>query len=339
MIENFPDYSYIWDIDSEAVQASIPRTVNEIVRHKNIACSISGGADSDIMLDIVSRIDSDKKVKYVFFNTGIEMEATLRHLDYLEDRYGITIERLSPKMKVGSAVRKVGYPFLSKKISDYIGRLQKYNFDWSDRSYEELIKEYPKCKVALRWWCNKWGEGSSFNIEKTPFLKEFMISNPPTIKFSHKCCNCGKKEPANTYKKKNEIELTLIGIRKAEGGARSSAYKSCMSDGIHGLQHFPLFWFKDEDKKAYEEACGIVHSDAYTVYGCERTGCAGCPFGSKFEDELKMLEEHEPKLAMAVKNIFGPSYEYTRAYRKFREERKAEEEKKKESESGQTSLY
>jgi predicted phosphoadenosine phosphosulfate sulfurtransferase len=31
--------------------------------YKNILCSISGGSDSDVMLDIIYRIDKDKKVK------------------------------------------------------------------------------------------------------------------------------------------------------------------------------------------------------------------------------------------------------------------------------------
>src|SRR5699024_1515327 len=112
---------------------------------------------------------------------------------------------------------------------------------------------------------------------------------------------------------------------------------------VSGLKHFPLFWFKDEDKKAYEDACDIVHSDAYTVYGCKRTGCAGCPFGSGFEDELKMLEKYEPQLYKAVCNIFGPAYEYTRAYRAFRDQKKKEAQEAKEKaereESGQLSMF
>lgn len=337
------EYGYIYGIDSEAVQSGVPRTYAEIVGHDNIACSISGGADSDIMLDIVSRLDSKKKVHYVFFDTGIEMRATLKHLDYLENRYGITIERVKSKVSIGAAVKKVGYPFFSKQISVHIGRLQDHGFKFEDRPFDELIKEYPRCMGALKWWCNEWGENSQFNIEKQPYLKEFMIQNPPTFRISSKCCDCGKKEPANTYRAKNAIELTLIGLRKAEGGVRSTTYKSCMSDGIHGLQHFPLFWFKDEDKQAYEDACGIVHSDAYTVYGCKRTGCAGCPFASGFEDELKMLEKYEPQLYKAVCNIFGPAYEYTRAYRAFRDQKKKEAQEAKEKaereESGQLSMF
>lgn len=181
-----------------------------------------------------------------------------------------------------------------------------------------MYKKYPKCKGALKWWCNQWGENSQLNIEKNRFLKEFIIQNPPDFKISNKCCNHAKKNPLNNYRKKNNIELTLVGIRKAEGGARSMIYKSCMSDGVHGLQHFPLFWFKDLDKKIYENKFNITHSDAYTVYGCKRTGCAGCPFGSGFEGELDMLKQYESQLYKAVCNIFSPSYEYTRAYRKFK---------------------
>ena len=33
-----------------------------------------------------------------------------------------------------------------------------------------------------------------------------------------------------------------------------------------------------------------------------------------------MLNQFEPKLGNAVSHIFGPSYEYTRAYREFKKE-------------------
>jgi len=55
-----------------------------------------------------------------------------------------------------------------------------------------------------------------------------------------------------------------------------------------------------------------------TEYGFKRTGCAGCPFNSKFDKDLEVLRKHEPKLAKAAENIFGDSYEYSRGYKKFR---------------------
>ena len=63
----------------------------------------------------------------------------------------------------------------------------------------------------------------------------------------------------------------------------------------------------------------------YTKYGFKRTGCCGCPYGSKCEEELKQLEPYEPMLVKAAKNIFGESYEYKRKYLEFKENKKKEE--------------
>ena len=47
--------------------------------------SLSGGADSDDMLDLLLRTCEDKdKLKFVWFNTGIEYNATKEHLNLLE---------------------------------------------------------------------------------------------------------------------------------------------------------------------------------------------------------------------------------------------------------------
>ena len=56
----------------------------------------------------------------------------------------------------------------------------------------------------------------------------------------------------------------------------------------------------------------------YTEYGLKRTGCCGCPYGKDNSFELKVLEEHEPKLYKAVSNIFKDSYEYTKLYQEFK---------------------
>lgn len=61
--------------------------------YKKILCSISGGADSDVMLDIIWKCDIHSKVDYVWFDTGLEYQATKDHLKYLEGKYGIEIIR------------------------------------------------------------------------------------------------------------------------------------------------------------------------------------------------------------------------------------------------------
>ena len=146
----------------------------------NIVVSISGGADSDRMLDLIERIGYDKgTVRYVFFDTGMEYKATKEHLDTLEIKYGIKIDHIKAKIPVALACRRYGVPFLSKTVSQYIYRLQKHNFTWEDAPFDVLYKKFPRCKAALRWWCNAWPQNSKDNINRHRFLKEFMILNPP----------------------------------------------------------------------------------------------------------------------------------------------------------------
>ena len=62
-------------------------------QYKTIFCSISGGSDSDVMMDIIYKVDVNKKVTYVWFDTGLEYEATKRHIEYLEKKYDVKIMR------------------------------------------------------------------------------------------------------------------------------------------------------------------------------------------------------------------------------------------------------
>lgn len=294
--------------------------------YKNIACSVSGGADSDIMIDICEKI-KPHGVRYVWFDTGIEYQATKDHLKYLEDHYDIAIERERALTPVPVSNKKYGQPFLSKYVAQMINRLQDHNFDWKDEPFEEAIKRYPNCKSALKWFNNKYGSEnytySRFNIRAQKYLREYLIAHPPEFKISDKCCKGAKKDVSKHYIKENHIDLMLVGIRKAEGGVRAGAYKNCFSNtGKYEScnQYRPLFWFSDADRKKYEDLFNIKHSRCYSEYGLKRTGCAGCPYDRKFEDSLKTLEEHEPKLYKAATSIFQNSYEYTRQYRKFRKE-------------------
>lgn len=291
--------------------------VNSDIYNK-ISCAISGGADSDVMLDICYKCDNDGKIVYVWCDTGLEYEATKEHLKYLEEKYNIEIVRTKAIKPIPTSCREHGQPFLSKRASDYIQRLQRHNFKFTNESFNDLYKKYPKCKTALRWWCNDYGEGSSFNISRNKWLKEFMVINPPQFNISDKCCKYAKKDVMKKFLKENPVDLHIVGLRKAEGGLRATAYKSCFDDNVDTYDNYrPLFWYKDEDKMEYENSCNIIHSKCYTEYGLRRTGCAGCPFGKDFEQELQIIEQHEPKLYKAVNKIFKDSYEYTRKYREF----------------------
>lgn len=329
---------------------------------ETILCSISGGADSDIVLDICTRCDRLKRIVYVFFNTGLESEATHRHLDFLEKKYNITILRKRPEKPIPLAVNLYGIPFLSKNVSEYMSRLQKYGFQWEDEPLENLLEKYCKkadtelaeqlekdtshgisvkwvkynrnwykgCVSALMWWCNakkaNGQEPSMFDIDHNPGLKEFIIANPPTFKISNKCCKYAKKDLIHNMIKETDCKLEIIGVRKAEGGSRVAAYKNCYSCNNDSTdQYRPIFWYSDKDKEEYNKYCGVQNSDCYEVYGMKRTGCAGCPYALGLTEELEIFEKYEPKLYKAINHVFRPSYEYTAKYKAFQKERKKKE--------------
>lgn len=328
-------------------------------KYEKIVCSISGGSDSDVMLDICTKCDKDNKIEYVWFDTGLEYQATKNHLKYLEEKYGINIMPYKAIKPIPLTCKQYGQPFLSKQVSEFMQRLQKYNFKWESDDFDILIKKYcieisnenafkngkikngvkeykgkyyRGCVSALLWWCNKYKKGSKFNVSYNKWLKEFIIENPPEFKISNTCCKYAKKDVVHKLLSDFEYDLNIVGIRKSEGGARSSAYKSCFDENGKSKKNTydnyrPLFWYKNSDKEEYDKHYEITHSLCYTEYGLKRTGCCCCPYGRDFEYELKITKEYEPKLFTAVNNIFGDSYEYTRKYKEFCKEMDGGEKK------------
>ena len=299
-------------------------------KYSSIICSISGGSDSDILLDLCTKIDKRNIIQYVFFETGIEYSATREHIKFLEEKYNIQIHTCRPRRPVPVCCKEFGQPFLSKQVSEWIARLQSHNFQWEDGDFETLYERYPNCKAALRWWCDKWGTRengniSSYSIHYNKYLKDFMMENPPDFRISNKCCIYAKKDVAHKAIKMLNADLNIIGVRRYEGGARATAYKTCFSFGKGGVDQYRLiFWYKNEDKEFCNEVLNIQNSRFYTEYGLQRTGCAGCPYGRNVEEELNILREYEPNLYKAVNVIFGDSYEYTRKYREYVAKRLAE---------------
>ena len=328
----------ILNTDNFAILDGYAKAQAVIQRHNTAICSISGGSDSDIMLDILHNVDENGKVTYVWFDTGLEYTATKEHLDFLEQKYGIEIKRIKPDKPIPTCVKQYGVPFLSKYVSEQMMRLQAHGFQWEDEPLEVLLQKYPRCKTALQWWCGERYSDkdgvqkiSRYSITRNRFLKEFIMQNPPDFPISNKCCEYAKKIPAKRIIKELDADLDITGIRQAEGGIRSANFKTCFSaSNSKGCDTYrPIFWYLDGDKRAYEEHFGIQHSRCYTEYGLRRTGCVGCPFSKHINDELAIIEKYEPNLYKAAMHLFGKSYEYTAKYRAFVKEMKAKEKEAK----------
>lgn len=308
------------NIMNERIQQAMELTKDTLLNYKmqgkTVSCSVSGGADSDILIDLCERL-VPHYVNYVFFDTGIEYQATKNHLEFLEKKYNITIHKEKAKIPVPLGNKRYGIPFLSKQVSEYIHRLQIHNFDWNLLTYEENLQRYPKCKTALRWWCNAAGEKSAFNINRNVWLKEFLVKNPPTFPISPRCCEGAKKNPNKNYMKTHTHSLSIVGIRQAEQGARTFVHKGQFQEEEHYTAFYPIYYFTDADRKIYENEFDIVHSQCYTEYGLKRTGCAGCPFGREYNFEREVIKMYEPKLHKAIENMWSEVYEYTNKYKEF----------------------
>lgn len=215
-LTRYPEFPPNYTIQ-DAVEQTAWHIREEAEQGGRILVAISGGSDSDIMMDMFERVGYPPGlVTYIWYDTGLEYSATKKHLDELQNKYGIQIVRYRPKFTVAQSVRKFGVPFLSKKASMYLDRLQNHGFQFEDDDLETSLNKYGKCMSALRWWYSSNGPGR-FSISEYAGLKEYLMQNPPP-KISDKCCDYAKKNPAKKAFKEFGITLNCTGVRKHEGG-------------------------------------------------------------------------------------------------------------------------
>lgn len=332
----------------EAIKSIIAK---RLWQHPNAICSYSGGSDSDIMIDLIEtvrKIHNLPPVQYCFFNTGLEMNATKRHVKEVGKKYGVTITEYRPKINIVLAAKRYGIPFVSKIMSEGLSGVQSKNIPLSiadeyanaeDKiaKRKELKERYPKCESTINFLCgcNSKGEPRpdiQLVINSSKYMLDFIKENPIPFKVSNKCCTYCKKNVAHDVQK--DFDMVITGERRDEGGMRSVPKKDCTSmcftetaDGQFRLK--PLYYVSDSDKQWYKEYHNIRYSDAYEIYGFKRTGCCGCPISANATKDLELLKDYEPKLYKAAWNIFGDSYRYRQQYNDYKAKRMQEEKQVK----------
>lgn len=354
------------DFDAPAKFQAIQSIVaKHLKQHPNAICSYSGGADSDILIDVIERareIFRLPPVKYVFFNTGLEMKATKDHVKATAEKYDVEIETVRPKVNIVMASRKYGIPFVSKIMSAGLSEWQKKGVPLSvaqeyDRAEDkqakrlELKERYPKCESVLNFLCccNSKGEprpNIQLVINSSKYMRDFIGEHPPDFKISAECCTYCKKNVAHQIQK--GYDMVITGERRDEGGMRSVPRKDntsmCFTETASGQYRLrPLYYVSDADKAWYKEYYGLRYSDAYEVYGLTRTGCCGCPISYKAIADLELIRPYEPNLVKAAWNVFGKSYTYRQKYNAYKAERmeqeKAEKRRREQEEYQGISLF
>ena len=335
----------------QAIQSIIAR---HLTQHPNAICSYSGGSDSDIMLDLIERTRKTfglPPIKYAFFNTGLEMQATKDHVKANAEKYGEEITEYCPQVNIVQEVRQHGVPFVSKIMSAGLGEWQKKQIPLSIAAeYEnaedkaakrkELRERYPKCESVINFLCccNSAGEprpNIQLVINSSKYMRDFIAECPPDFPISAKCCDYCKKQVAHSVQK--DFDMIITGERRDEGGMRSVPRKDntslCFTETSSGQFRLrPLYYVSDADKAWYKDYYGIKYSDAYEVYGMHRTGCCGCPISYRAIDDLELIRPYEPNVVKAAWNIFGKSYLYRQQYNAYKAKRMAGEREKKQKE-------
>lgn len=342
-----PDYA---DFDAPAKFEAIKSIIaKRLTQHPKAICSYSGGSDSDILIDLIERTRAMMDyqlppVKYVFFNTGLEMQAIKDHVKDTAQKYGVEIEECRPKISIVTAAKKYGIPFVSKIMSEGLRGWQKKGIPLTiaeeyeqaedkEAKRKELKERYPKSESVINFLCccNSAGEprpNIQLVINSSKYMRDFIGKYPPDFQISAECCNHCKKEPAHRIQK--DYEMIITGERRAEGGMRSVPRKDnismCFTETANGQFRLrPLYYVSDKDKVWYKEHYGIKYSDAYEVYGLTRTGCCGCPISYKAVDDLELIRPYEPNVVKAAWSIFGKSYEYRKKYNEYKTKRREQE--------------
>lgn len=334
-----------------AIEAIVARRLKE---HPNAVCSYSGGSDSDILIDLIERtreVFSLPPVKYVFFNTGLEMKAIKDHVKATAEKYGVEIEEVRPKVNIVKASRTYGIPFVSKIMSAGLSEWQKKGVPLSiaeeydkaedkEAKRKEMKDRYPGCESLINFLCccNSSGEprpNIQLVINSSKYMRDFISECPPDFQISAKCCDYCKKQIAHSVQK--DYDMIITGERRDEGGMRSVPRKDntalCFTETSSGQYRLrPLYYVSDADKAWYKEYYGIRYSDAYELYGLTRTGCCGCPISHKAVADLEKIRPYEPNLVKAAWNIFGKSYLYREKYNDYKKKRMELERLKKKRE-------
>lgn len=208
----------------QAIQSIVAKRLKE---HPNAMCSYSGGSDSDIMLHMIESVRTIfnlPPIKYFFFETGLEMDATRRHVREQAERYGVEICTVRPKKNIVQATKEYGQPFVSKIMSAGLEGVQKKGIPLSihdeynnaeDKAAKrrELKERYPGCETTINFLCccNSKGEPRpdiQLVINSSKYMLDFIKENPIPFRVSNRCCDTCKKQPAHAVEKQFDMVIT-----------------------------------------------------------------------------------------------------------------------------------
>ena len=178
--------------------AKIQSTVNQYGQD-SFYISYSGGKDSVVLSHLVDLAIPGNQIPRVYIDTGIDLYMIR---DFVRDQKqkDPRIQIVSPKIPIKKTLETVGYPFKSKEFSKVLSLYQRKGMMLTVKKFlhprEDTRRRY-QCPKSLTW----------------------MFSDQCDLMISDKCCYYMKEKPLQDWANENHKKCTMIGIRKAEGGA------------------------------------------------------------------------------------------------------------------------
>jgi len=246
------------------------------INSKEYYLSYSGGKDSHFLYWLIKEYLHDNDIEIVGVNTYMEHHEILERINKNCDRV------LFPKMKPMEIKANYGIPCFSKFQDEMISRYQK-----GSRSKNTMDAITGENRIT-------------FKLNKK--ARELTLSGG-LHKVSNKCCKIIKKDTMRDYEKETK-KKAILGVRESESQLRKMQYKTCFTKD---KKFTPIHDLSDE---LLEKIINKYNIEVPKVYKyINRTGCMGCPYGSRSgntKKELDLLSKNQRKF---VCKYFKESYE------------------------------
>lgn len=303
----------------------------------NAYLSFSGGKDSTILHHLLDKALPNNRIPRVFIDTGIEYQKIREFVLGLaknDDRFVI----LKPTQPIKPMLEKYGYPFKSKEFSKVVNsyQIQQEELDkYINLPTEELKrfmlehKDIEKSLLGKGVFVLYFVHGIRAIRDDEGYIEKYdeavkhtcpqslrgLFSKDFTLNISNNCCLKLKKEPVHKWAKQNNRTIAMTGMRREEGGQRENI-KGCILTDSKGqvIKFHPLLvvdddWENEFVEKEHIQLCELY----YPPYNFKRTGCKGCPYALRLNEELEKDEALLPNERKQCEMIWQPVYaEYRR---------------------------
>ena len=272
--------------------------IQQIIRQygeDKFCISYSGGKDSNVLSKLVDLALPDNKIPRVYADTGIELNAVRDFVKQMCEKDS-RFEIIKPSVPIKQMLERDGYPFKSKRHCHNVDIFQRDGWTKTNIMYLDLDPD--------KHW-STW--------KRCPKVLQYQFSDDFKLRLSNKCCDRLKKEPVRKWQRERARPYSIIGITRDEKGVRESSVCLVFRNGrFKSFQ--PLVavtkewenWFIEE----YNIRLPLVY---YPPFNFDRTGCKGCPFNIKLQEELDILEKYFPAERKQCEYIWKPVYdEYRR---------------------------